>query len=223
MNFRFAVLFTVSCAAHAALLGWTRDRIPPLRLGGEARPLQVSVVPPVRQADTNAAESVRQPRPAAPPEHLAVRTPLTRKRPPDTSSVRHPPAGSPAKETATPSTRAAAATVPQPSPAHAPQPAPDSVSDRISAALLNRLAERFEYPWIARKRGWQGLVTLSLRVEQNGELTNWAVSQTSGHSVLDRSALSAAKRIRRLPEAAEWLNGAPVDMLLPVQYRLLGS
>jgi protein TonB len=97
------------------------------------------------------------------------------------------------------------------------------LSEQISAALQRQLAAHFEYPWLARKRGWQGEVTLSLRVERDGHLTRWAISETSGHALLDRSALATAKRIGRLPQAAGWLNGRSIDLLLPVSYRLLGS
>lgn len=98
-----------------------------------------------------------------------------------------------------------------------------NVSERISAALQNRLSSHFEYPWLARKRGWQGLVTLSLQVEDDGALTHWRVSKTSGHALLDHSALKAAQAIGRLQEADELLNGESLQLLIPVRYQLLDS
>ena len=98
-----------------------------------------------------------------------------------------------------------------------------NVSEHISAALQNKLASRFEYPWLARKRGWQGQVTLSLQVDSNGSLSNWQVSNTSGYRVLDRSALKAAKAIRYLPEAEDLLDGQQLNLFIPVHYQLLDS
>jgi protein TonB len=96
-----------------------------------------------------------------------------------------------------------------------------NVGERISAALRNQLAENFEYPWLARKRGWQGLVTLSVHIDGNGTISEWKIARTSGFSVLDRSALKAASRIGHLPRAAEMLDGQSIDLAIPVQYQLL--
>ena len=85
------------------------------------------------------------------------------------------------------------------------------------------MASRFEYPWLARKRSWQGQVTLSLQVDSSGSLSNWRISRTSGYSVLDRSALKAAKAIRYLPEAEALLDGQLLHLLIPVHYQLLES
>ena len=116
----------------------------------------------------------------------------------------------------------------QPPPVHAAQrlPSPNlaAARARISAALRRRLAAQFDYPWLARRRGWEGQVTLAMRVEDNGRLSNLRVVRTSGHGVLDRSALESARRIGALPEARGWLqHGRSLDLQIPVQYRLFDS
>jgi protein TonB len=105
----------------------------------------------------------------------------------------------------------------------APPAVPSSlnVGERVSAALQSQLAESFEYPWLARKRGWQGLVTLSVHIDGNGAISEWKIARTSGFNVLDRSALKAASRIDHLPRAAELLGGQAIDLAIPVQYQLL--
>lgn len=95
--------------------------------------------------------------------------------------------------------------------------------DIIGNALQQRLNAAFKYPWLARKRGWQGNVLLSLRIEQNGHLSNIQVSKTSGYSVLDNSALESAHTIKNLPEAVELLQGKTLILQIPVQYILLDS
>lgn len=95
--------------------------------------------------------------------------------------------------------------------------------DKIGHALQQRLNADFIYPWLARKRGWEGNVMLSLRVEQNGQLRDIKISQTSGYKVLDNSALDSARKINFLPEAAGLLHGNTITLQIPVQFQLLDS
>lgn len=96
-----------------------------------------------------------------------------------------------------------------------------SLADRLQARLQHSLRAYFDYPRIARHRGWEGRVEVGLRVEANGRLSDIRVLRTSGYAVLDRAALASVGRIHRLRGAAEWLGGRPMDMVLPVQYRLI--
>jgi len=92
---------------------------------------------------------------------------------------------------------------------------------RIRARLLGDLARHFEYPLVARIRGWEGTVLLELRVESDGHLDRIRIERSSGYAVLDRSALNSLNRLGYLTEAATWLNGRSIDMQLPVIYRLV--
>lgn len=121
-----------------------------------------------------------------------------------------------------PAPQAAAKTVStaQPHPTRAPIPA---AAREIQASLGERFARSFHYPRLAQRKGWQGRVTLGLRVEADGQFSHIHLLQTSGHALLDSDALSTLRRIARLPEARAWLQGNHHDMVLPVEYRLLGS
>lgn len=92
---------------------------------------------------------------------------------------------------------------------------------RIRARLLDDLSHHFDYPLVARVRGWQGTVLLGLRVESDGRLDRIRVERSSGYAVLDRSALNSLNRLGYLTEAVVWLHGRSVDMQLPVIYRLV--
>jgi protein TonB len=216
MNVRFGILIALSCLAHTALLLWSpapRPLVPQLNIGGEARSLQVALLPPAPLSKPDEPDRMPAP-PSAPParaaaasppvEPLAARTKAT----PATPIRRAPP------QTSNREPRQVSA---------APPAVPSSlnVGERVSAALKNQLAENFEYPWLARKRGWQGLVTLSVHIDGNGAISEWKIARTSGFSVLDRSALKAASRIGHLPQAAELLGGQSIDLAIPVQYQLL--
>ena len=92
---------------------------------------------------------------------------------------------------------------------------------RILARLRTDLARYFDYPALARSRGWEGTVLLGLRVESNGHLEKIRIEHSSGYAVLDNSALNSLNRLGRLAEASAWLNGRGLDMQLPVIYRLI--
>jgi protein TonB len=49
------------------------------------------------------------------------------------------------------------------------------------------------YPQIARKRGFQGVVVLEVLVDQNGKAADLRVLSSSGHPILDRTAVAAVK------------------------------
>lgn len=93
---------------------------------------------------------------------------------------------------------------------------------QIMASLEQAFAVHFYYPALARRKGWEGDVTLALRVEIDGRLTGIHIVNSSGHRVLDNAAIDSLSRARalRLPGGA--LDGG-LDMLLPVRYRLLDA
>lgn len=78
---------------------------------------------------------------------------------------------------------------------------------------------RFTYPRVARRMGWEGLVALSLHIEDDGSLHNVSIARSSGHKVLDENARSTVERIGRL-QVASSLNMQAVDTEVEVLYRL---
>jgi protein TonB len=56
-----------------------------------------------------------------------------------------------------------------------------------------------KYPRIARSRGWQGKVLLKVQVSASGISTHVAVHKSSGHEILDESAIDAVKQWRFIP------------------------
>jgi len=50
------------------------------------------------------------------------------------------------------------------------------------------------YPLIARMRGYEGIVLLSVEIFANGRVGRLNIKKSSGHTVLDRSALEAVKK-----------------------------
>lgn len=95
-----------------------------------------------------------------------------------------------------------------------------SARAQIESLLLSDLRRHFEYPALARQRGWQGLVWLSVTIQPDGAVQDVRIAQSSGYAVLDRSAVASMRRVGPLAEATRWLNGRAVELPLPIVYRL---
>ena len=102
------------------------------------------------------------------------------------------------------------------------EPAADTV-DRIKSHLYTDLARHFDYPALARRRGWEGRVMLALNVASDGQLQQIRVARSSGFAILDDSALQSLRQVDRIGEAAALLKGRMLAMQIPVIYRLQGE
>lgn len=89
--------------------------------------------------------------------------------------------------------------------------------DSAILAFLSEVEKRKEYPYIARKRGHEGVVTLIVELTEAGELNRVQVAQSSGFSQLDEAAASAIRRV--CPFAHGLVR--PVRMKIPISYRLV--
>jgi protein TonB len=117
-------------------------------------------------------------------------------------------------------------------PASAPPLAPLTVrpatpqvsrSDLLSSygqSISKVLARYKEYPPIAQMQGWQGAVTMRLRVAPSGRLIDAEVHASSGHETLDRQALAMASKPDRFPPPPEGLRDNEIAVLVPVVFRL---
>jgi protein TonB len=90
----------------------------------------------------------------------------------------------------------------------------------VQASLEDELARHFHYPFLARRRGWEGKVVLRLRIDRRGHIDSTEVAESSGHGILDRAALEAVAKVALIPGAAERLGGLGLYLELPVIYRL---
>ncbi len=100
------------------------------------------------------------------------------------------------------------------SPAPAPVPSPAPSSATAAKATAAPKSETFteanfranygfnpkpDYPRIARNRGWQGKVLLRVQVSVEGTSNEVTVYRSSGHEILDDSAVEAVKKWRFIP------------------------
>lgn len=90
---------------------------------------------------------------------------------------------------------------------------------------LIRATPRYEsnplpnYPRLARQNRWEGTVRLRARVTAGGTVEGVALERSSGHAVLDNSALDGVQRWRFIPATR---GGVPVacEVSIPVAFRL---
>ena len=75
------------------------------------------------------------------------------------------------------------------------------------------------YPSAARRRGMQGIVLLSLVVNENGLVDNISVERSSGFKVLDRSAVASVRQWRFMPASRGGLN-IPSVIEIPIKFIL---
>jgi protein TonB len=133
-----------------------------------------------------------QPRPLAAPPRLEVQLP--------------PPL---AEESVPSTTTQTASTEPaQPTPL-APIRARGPQLQRAQSALSKHLL----YPPEAIAQELEGEVLLLLTLDSEGRITRAEVAKSSGHAILDRAAVAAARQLNALP-------GNPPQTLLPVTFRL---
>lgn len=85
-----------------------------------------------------------------------------------------------------------------------------------------RLNSHPKYPRLARKRGYQGTVILSVLVGLKGSVSDLKVHQSSGFSILDEAALKAVKRWKF---TIGTMSGKQSEMWvkLPVKFELRNS
>jgi protein TonB len=95
--------------------------------------------------------------------------------------------------------------------------------DQIREQLNSELGRFFRYPYIAQRRGWEGMVLVDLMIDSNGDIGRISVAQSSGYSLLDNSAIETLNRIGNIKQAARWLQGRSLELTLPVIYRLTNS
>ncbi len=210
MKRRLPVFLLVSLATHGVVMAllWRPDALP-LEEIGHATPLAISMT--TAQPDS----VVATPPPAGP---VDTRRTSARPTPPLAEIGPAPP------DRAVP-----ANTPPRPDRGDAYPATLVSEADTVSATtgarvyaeLVDALAGQFDYPGVARQRGWQGMVRLGVHVAPDGSLRQIEVLHSSGYRVLDHAALLSLQKVAWLPAVSNWQIMRGFDMVVPVEYRLV--
>jgi len=93
-----------------------------------------------------------------------------------------------------------------------------SIGSSIRNALQSELVKYFNYPRLAKRRGWEGKTVVNLVVNPNGELANLRIKESSGYGILDRNTIDSITRVNRLD-----LTGMPqIDQPYAIEFPVIG-
>jgi protein TonB len=219
----------ISVAAHmAVLLAWQSPATAP---GHTGHAVYLSIIqqtgdsnkqpsPPTETPAQAALDNTVLSKPAeAPPIEVAAARAVVQDRtvyPKHTTNPQQSPSVvQPVKTTA--ATAAPSATI-----ASHPVLQQEETDRHIRSSVMELITRELTYPAIARRKGWQGVVKLELHIEADGSITNLQLDETSGYSILDKAAMQCLQ-LASIPDAAKWLQGHAIDIVVPVEYRLLDS
>ena len=150
-----------------------------------------------------------QARPEPPPPALEARI-LPPPAPPPIAEV--------PRELPTPSEESVTPPPPLPLPKPAPQPAKPAPSVHWEDAVQKQLDRQDKggmlYSRDAIAAGLEGTPVVLAVLDEEGNVTAARIEESSGHALLDRDALAAARRLRYLPAAT------PREVILPIRFRL---
>ena len=225
-----AVIVLLSIVIHATVLLWPQQPARPvisetlLRLDLQQSP-KVSSSRPVRQPAS--ARQIPEPGKKRPPvQHRISRLPsvapathlFRQNRPVWRQTVN-------IDRTRRPATEPVNHTAAKPETTVKPRNVPRrlSLAERTSLAhknLAHIFMKRFRYPLLATQRGWEGEVLLKVMIASNGQLEKVTVSESSGYTILDHSALATMQSIRILPGSDSILQHRQLTLSFNVRYQL---
>lgn len=145
---------------------------------------------------------------------------------PAAATAEPPPEAAPqpaAVSTVAEATEAAAAPAPPPPPKSGGGVAGGATAARKQSyfgELAAHLARHQRYPVEARRRKVSGVVTLHFRFNAKGDVTEFAVTKSAGHRLLDDEAIAMLKRAQPLPPIPEELGADSINISLPIEFSL---
>jgi protein TonB len=82
------------------------------------------------------------------------------------------------------------------------------------------LARHKFYPLVSRKRKEEGVVTVSFNAHPNGRASGIRVTKGSGFRNLDKAVIDMVKRAQPLPKFTEGMDDTPIEVVIPIEFRL---
>jgi protein TonB len=86
---------------------------------------------------------------------------------------------------------------------------------------VRRLLEKHkDYPWMARRRNIQGVVTMLFTIGSGGQIEVARISGSSGQDLLDEAAQNTIRRVGKFPPFPPELNRQQLTIEVPLAFRL---
>lgn len=92
--------------------------------------------------------------------------------------------------------------------------------DNYLSRLSRHLARYYEYPRRARRLGQEGTPVIVFEFRRDGSLVAHSLRASSGHQLLDESALAMLEQAEPLPAVPDEISGKKFRYALPVRFRL---
>ncbi|HYQ40440.1 MAG TPA: energy transducer TonB [Polyangiaceae bacterium] len=218
------LVFASSVAVHVAICVKVRNNVTPQVTRFVTSQVDIELAPPVIEEP-----KVKEPAPPAdPPPPSDKPIPRVQSHAPVAQAAAAVPdnSGLPSSDdglleptppgTGSPGPAPVLAPAPPPPPPPPPPPAP-VIQAKVGADFARK--PNLEYPRLARREEWEGTVILRAQVLPSGKVGSVTVQKSSGHSVLDDAALSAAKTWSFVP-ATQGGNPVAGTVTFPVQFKL---
>ena len=88
------------------------------------------------------------------------------------------------------------------------------------AQLQAWLEQYRRYPRWAQRRGQEGTALLYFTIDRNGNVLDYRIERSTGHTILDREVTAMLERAKPLPPVPAQLRQARLELLLPIQFSL---
>lgn len=89
--------------------------------------------------------------------------------------------------------------------------------------MKNRIEFYWEYPAVAARSGWQGVLNISFTIKKDGTVTNIAVGKSSNYPVLDDAAVTALRLAVPFPPFPENFGIEEININGQFEYKLYGG
>ncbi len=112
-------------------------------------------------------------------------------------------------------------------PAEKPAGPKQGISNKPSAAtmswqksLIFHLNKHKKYPHEARKRGIEGVTTVSFTLDRSGRVISARIDKASGSDLLDEEAIEVLNRASPFPSPPTDVPDLTINLSLPIQFRI---
>lgn len=93
----------------------------------------------------------------------------------------------------------------------------------VRGKIQSRLSQYLSYPEFARRKGWQGIVVISLSLNESGQFKDIQVNASSGFDILDNTAVEAMHKLNAIEVKQEFKLAFNTILEIPIHFKLQGS
>jgi len=102
-------------------------------------------------------------------------------------------------------------------------PSSTTLENYLIGRLQTELSRHLVYPLLARERGWQGTVLISVVLAPGGVVQGLRLVHSSGHFLLDEASLTGLRKLHTLSLAGGHYWKDPIEVMLPIRFQLIDN